>query len=557
MSGVECNTITGKSCMLLPMKMKQESKWFVLGDIDGFFGLAIDNLVQLLVIVTLCKTILGFGDALLYGQVLPGVAVSLVIGNLFYAWQGRRLGLREGRGDVCALPYGINTPSVFAYIFLVMLPVNIAARSGGMSDHQAAELAWQAGLVACFGSGLIELGGSLVAEHIRKFTPRAALLSTLAGIAITFIAMPFIFETFGHPVVGFATLAVIAVSYWGGMRFKGRIPAGLVAVILGTLLAWLTEVGGGSPMSVPREASFYLPVPVIGDLIAGLQNDVLLGYVGIILPMGIFNVIGSMQNIESAEAEGDSYDTRSSLAANGIGTLAAACFGSCFPTTIYIGHPGWKRLGARVGYSVMNAGLMTMLCLFGLIGTISNIIPIEAGMAIVIWIGIVITAQAFTATPRKHAPAVVIGLLPGIAAWGIISIKTALQVSGQPMFLGAEATTLEFFDQRYVNLHGAFAIEQGFIITAMLFSAITVFVIERRFYTAGIWSLIGALLSSVGLLHSYRWTLTDTVVDIGFVDSRQGLDYVIGYGVMALIFFVIPWITTPQDENDCVPPQQE
>ena len=53
-------------------------RWFVRGDIDGFFGLAVDNLVQLLVIVGLCRSVLGFEDALLFGRVLPGAAVSLL-----------------------------------------------------------------------------------------------------------------------------------------------------------------------------------------------------------------------------------------------------------------------------------------------------------------------------------------------------------------------------------------------------------------------------------------------------------------------------------------------
>jgi len=90
-------------------------RWFVRGDVDGFFSLALDNLVQVLLIDFLCRTVLGFSEALLYGRVLPGVAVSLLLGNLFYAWQARRLAAATGRSDVCALPYGINTPSVFAF----------------------------------------------------------------------------------------------------------------------------------------------------------------------------------------------------------------------------------------------------------------------------------------------------------------------------------------------------------------------------------------------------------------------------------------------------------
>src|SRR5690606_8875587 len=123
-----------------------------------------------------------------------------------------------------------------------------------------------------------------------------------------------------------------------------------------------------------------------------------------------FNVLGSLQNIESAEAAGDRFDTRSSLAVNGVGTIAAALFGSCFPTTIYIGHPGWKGLGARAGYSTLNGIAISAICLTGTVTAISRAVPIEAGVAIVLWIGIIITAQAFQATVRDHAPAVAIGL---------------------------------------------------------------------------------------------------------------------------------------------------
>src|SRR4029453_1154934 len=83
--------------------------WLVRGDIDGFFGLALDNLVQLLLIDALCRFVLGFPPDLIYGRILPGAAVSILVGNLAYAYQARKLALRAGRADVCALPYGINT----------------------------------------------------------------------------------------------------------------------------------------------------------------------------------------------------------------------------------------------------------------------------------------------------------------------------------------------------------------------------------------------------------------------------------------------------------------
>lgn len=105
--------------------MTGRARWFVRGDVDGFFGLALDNLIQLLLIVGLCGGVLGFPPELLYGQVLPASALSLLAGNAFYSWQAMKLARAEGRDDVCALPYGINTVSLFIYVFLVMLPVKM------------------------------------------------------------------------------------------------------------------------------------------------------------------------------------------------------------------------------------------------------------------------------------------------------------------------------------------------------------------------------------------------------------------------------------------------
>lgn len=517
-------------------------RWMVRGDVDGFFGLAIDNLVQLLVIDALCRAVLGFGDELIYGRILPGAAISLIVGNLYYARQAMRLARATGRTDVCALPYGINTVSLFAYIFLVMLPAKLAAETAGAADP--ALVAWRAGLVACLGSGLIELGGAFVAERIRRATPRAALLSTLAGIALVFISLGFLFRTYARPLVGLTTLGVILLVYFGQVRFRGGIPGGLVAVALGTLLAWLT---GLAPVGAAPETGLglYPPVPVLGDLVASLTGGTLLTYLSVILPMGLFNVIGSLQNIESAAAAGDAYRTGPSLAVNGLGTIAAAAFGSCFPTTIYIGHPGWKALGARAGYSVLNAGFFTVVLLSGTLAHISWAVPLDAGMAIVLWIGMVITAQAFQTTRRRHAPAVVVGLLPGVAAWGALMAKNGLRAAGYgaPGGPAFDESLIEVFLGSDTWIHGAFALEQGFILTAMLVSAATVAIIDRRFGRAALWCFGAAAFSALGLMHSYRWTASDTVLALA-----PAWPWAAGYAIMGLCFFLARWVTEPAAE---------
>ncbi len=514
--------------------------WFVRGDIDGFFGLALDNFVQLLLIAALCKGVLGFPDELLYGRILPGAAVSLLVGNIFYAVQARRVAAATGRTDLCALPYGINTVSLIAFVFLVMLPAKLTAAAAGVADP--ARVAWQAGLVACAGTGFIELCGSFVAERIRRATPRAALLSTLAGIALTFIALGFLFRTYAHPIVGLSTLAVVMLTYFGRVKFRGGLPGGLVAVALGTLLAWTTGIApvGAQPTG---GIGFFPPVPVLGDLITAITSGHAITYISIIIPMGIFTVVGSLQNLESAEAAGDSYATQPSLAANGIGTIAAAVFGSCFPTTIYIGHPGWKAMGSRTGYSILNGVMVTIVCLTGTLAWLAWAVPVDAGMAIVLWIGIVITAQAFQAVPREHAPAAVMGLLPGVGAWGALMAKTGLRTAG---YGGPDKPFTDqlvgLFQASDTWISGAFALEQGFIFTSMILAAATVAVIERRFGVAAAWCAAAALLSIVGLMHSYQYTPGDTAMSLA-----PGWPWAIGYASMAALFVAAKFITTPDD----------
>ncbi|HEY4259212.1 MAG TPA: NCS2 family permease, partial [Schlesneria sp.] len=318
---------------------------FVRRDLDGFFGLFVDNLIQLLLILTLCRFLCGMtGDAayLLYRHILPGAAVSILIGNLFYAWQAHRLAKATGRSDVTALPYGINTPSLLVYVFFVMAPAFDQGKSRGLSPEEAAKVAWELGLVACIGSGLIELFGAFIAESVRKRTPRAALLSTLAGIAISFISMTFALQIFQKPLIALLPLAIVLITYFARVPFPFHLPGGLVSVVLGTGIAWIVTAitlnWPDAPAQLKNSAmdftliqtareqlGFYLPTFVGDKLWLRLADPAQwVGMLSVIVPMGLFNLIGSLQNIESAEAGGDSYGTRSSLAANGIGTISAA-----------------------------------------------------------------------------------------------------------------------------------------------------------------------------------------------------------------------------------------
>ncbi|MDT8318667.1 MAG: NCS2 family permease [bacterium] len=501
------------------MPETSEFKWWTSGDLDGFFGLFIDNIIQLILIVVLCKFAVGLPDELVIGRILPGVAVSLLIGNIFYALQAKKLALQTGK-MVTALPYGINTVSLFAYVLFVMKPV--------MDQSGDADLAWKVGLVACFASGVIELGGAFVVGWVKKVTPRAALLATLAGIAITFISMDFAFRIFADPIVGLVPLAFIFMQYIGRVYLPANIPAGLVAVITGTALAWSLGRMDGAALKAAADISLQPPFPYLDDLFSTLGSQYLIEYLPVIIPMGLFNLLGSMQNLESAEAAGDRYEVKSSLAANGIGTIAASCFGSTFPTTIYIGHPGWKRMGAGAGYSVLNGVVITLICFLGLVGFITALVPVEAGAAILLWIGAIIAAQAFQATPREHAIAVVVGFFPALAAWGLLMMESGLRAAGTSAgSLGIEKLSMQ------LPISGMIALERGFIFTSMILAAMTVALVEKRYRPAAIWAFVAAGLSATGLIHGFE------IIDGAIINAYGPMHtwpFIIGYVSMALIF---------------------
>ncbi|TGL41471.1 NCS2 family permease [Leptospira perdikensis] len=527
------------------------------GDLDGFFGLMVDNLIQLLVLSALCIGVCGFPLLFVTSVVLPGAAVSLLVGNVFYAWQAWKLGQRTHRTDVTAIPYGINTVSLFAFVFFVMFPTYQAT-----GDYVAA---WKAGLLVSFVSGCIEVIGSFVAAKIRKYTPRAALLSALAGIAITFISMDFLLRTFERPIVAFIPLGVILLQYFGKVRFPFGIPGGLLSVMFGILLSYLSSFWG-DPIYKPgaienglQTLGIYFPKISISPLIDTLNYANIKAYFSIILPMGVFNVIGSLQNIESAEASGDSFDTKTSLLVNGLGTLAGTAFGSPFPTTIYIGHPGWKALGAKHSYSVLSGIFMTIVSLFGLMGLIQALIPVEAGMAIVLWIGIVITSQAFQAIPKHHSPAVVVGLLPAFAGWAVLIIQNVFifldgKLQSTLQELGVKQTIhfslsdipphLNFLPYA---LGGVIALSQGFLITSMVWSAMVVFILEREWTKASLWAVIAGILSIVGWIHAYE--LQGNAILNRFTELASW-DFPIAYFSLATLFLLIQLLNNPKGNPD-------
>jgi len=500
-------------------------RWFVRGDADGLAGLFVDNLLQLLLIAVLCPLVCGLPMELIISRILPAAAISILFGNVFYSWQAWRLAKASGRDDVTALPYGINTVSLIAYIFLIMGPV---WRETGNID-----LVWQAGIFACLAGGALELAGAFIVDPIRRFFPRAALLATLAGIAITFIAMGFAFQIFASPAVALVPMMLIVLGYATKARLPFGFPVGLAAIVIGALTAWGLRWAGlpsFTPSTEPLAIAWHFPKPDIAGMLSFTTEGGGWKYFSVIFPMALFNVMGSLQSLDSAEAAGDRYETRSSLAANGIGSLVAGILGSPFPTTIYIGHPAWKGMGARIGYSAVNGVLIAILCFTGTATLILRIIPLEATLGILIWIGVVMAAQAFQESPKSHALAVAMGLIPALGAWAFLLIDTTLQATGTTW----EVALPKFGSALYID--GVIALNQGFLLSSLLIAAITAFAIDRRLFAASVCAFSAAALSAGGLLHGWELSGGQVVAKFGWMAAGG---FAASYAALGLILLLV------------------
>ncbi len=208
--------------------------WWTRGDLNAFFGLGFNILVNVLTLTTLMIGVVKLPADDVLGTVLPALGVALVLGNLYYTFLARRLARRENRSDVTALPYGPSVPHMFIVVFVVMLPVYLATKDPIQ--------AWQSGLAWAFMIGVIVIIGGFVGPYIRKPTPRAAMLGTLAGISITFISMRPAAQMWEAAWIGLPVLAIILIGFFTDVKLPGNIPVGLVALLVGTAIGWI----GGS-----------------------------------------------------------------------------------------------------------------------------------------------------------------------------------------------------------------------------------------------------------------------------------------------------------------------
>jgi len=466
------------------------------GDWNAFFGFGTNILVNMLTLTALLRYVLKIPDAITFGRILPATGLMLCLSTFYYAWLAYKLARDGRRNDVCALPSGISVPHMFVVVFVIMLP--IAAKTGDPVKG------WEAGLMWVFVQSFVLMAGGFIAPFIRRVTPRAALLGALAGVSIAFISLRPALEMYMTPVIGVVCFAILLASWFGGVRYYKGIPAGLIAIAVGSAIAWGSTAAGlnfGS-MSLANLGDsfagfgFSFPLPAIDHVFSGFQ------FIGVILvtaiPFGIYDLVEAMDNVESAAAGGDSFPTTRVLTADGVVSLIGCLMGNPFINAVYIGHPGWKAIGGRIGYSAATGVMVLVLSWFGILALLMALIPVVAISPILLYIGMLIGAQAFQETPRSHAPAVILALVPQVAAWGKLQIDNALGAAGT----SAAEVGLDKLGQVGVLYHGLEVLGSGAILGSLILAATAACMIDGAFRKAGAFALAGAVLTFFGFMHS-------------------------------------------------------
>ena len=430
--------------------------------------------------------VFGFPSDLVLGRMLPGTALGVLIGDLAYTLMAVRLTRRTGRHDVTAMPFGIDTPTMFAMVFGVLGPVKLATGDP--------VLAWKVGMVVTLAIGVSKCALSFAGDWVRRIVPRAALLGSIAGVAILLIAFLPMLKILRDPLVGLIALVILLLALVGGVRMPFGVPGAFAAVAAGALIFWARAALGGRghlPAAAGGHLALSIPWPTLAWV--GALPDAL-PYLSIALPFALVTIIGGIDNTESALAAGDAYRARDVLLVEAVATLLAGLCGGVIQNTPYIGHPAYKAMGARAGYTLATGLAIGLGASVGALGALVAVLPEAAVAPILVFIGLEITAQAFLASPSRHGAAVAIAFVPVTAA------LVLLEVGGVLSAVGRSAADLS--GEAAVGYRALVLLANGFILTAVLWASAVVFIIDRR-RAALATVLTGCCAATlVGLMHS-------------------------------------------------------
>lgn len=503
------------------MKSDIKIPFFRTEDLGGLTYTLTNNIVNYLIVIATLSGVLAWPDEIVYGRVIPAMSIGLLVSGFFYSYMAYRLGKKEGRADVTALPSGVSTPAMFVILYGVIMPLHYA-----LGDP---ELTWSAAVAACFIGGFVEFLGGFIGPWMKKRIPRAALLGTVAGIGFIWMATQGVFDVFSDPIIGLPILLVAMVGVFGGYLFKRKFPPLVLAIIGGIVYS----LALGRTHIDFSGIGFYVPNPATS--IQALLNGfaVVVPYLTIIIPIEIYNFIETMDNVEAANAAGDNYNIKTAQFADGICTMISACFGGVVPNTVWLGHAGLKKSGAGIGYSWVGGLLLGIAGIFGLFTFFSNLVPPAIAAITYLWCSSIMVCQAFKDVKVKHYAAVAVSMVPPVADYLFTQITGAVGLADKwtetlpSGVVGYSADVSQYLIDNGVMWRGLAEVKSGAIIIGIILGTMTAFIIDKRLDKVAITSLAAAVLSFFGFIHT---------AELGFYIKSP---FAIGYVIVAIVAYLM------------------
>ncbi len=465
--------------------MSAKYRWAQTGDINAFFGLMLDNIAGLVLLVSLMSAPpFGFPVEFALRYMVPGTAIGVLIGDLAFFVLALMLARRTGSQTVTAMPLGLDTPTIFGMVFFVLGPSYLDGINGGMEPQAAAMRTWQIGICSMFVSGIVKMVFSVASDWMQRTIPRAGLLGSLAAIALVIISFLPLLELLEYPLVGLVSLAVILTALVGQVPLPFKLPGAVGGLLIAGAIFYIMRLAGWVHVAESFDPRVGLmPSEWLGALSFGWLSamESTVNYLPMVIPLAINTIVGGIDCAESAASVGDKYSTRSVIAIEAVATLLASFCGAVIQTTPYIGHPAYKAMGGRAAYTLATAIGMGALGMTGLFGYFYLFIPKAAVYPILIFVGLEISAQSFLATPKRHYPAVALACVPALA---FLAMFFAPSTGLSP---GMQTCNI---------------MKNGFLLTSIFWSSALAMAIDRRLFSAAIYYFVAAACTLFGIIHS-------------------------------------------------------
>lgn len=464
-------------------------------DVNAGVAFFLDVIVNMFVLAGVLMGVFGFPAEVVFGKIIPGAVVGIMVGNVAFNWLSRKTIASTGNQGLTSIPLGLDLPTTFGMAFFVVGPAYVVGLET-VGSAEAANQAWIIGMAATLWMAVVKFVLSFFGRAMQHELPQVALIGVMAGIATVWLGAEAIFGIFELPEVGFLALVVMAYALIAGHKLPFNIPGAVLAIVAGTVIYYLLAymgAGDGYTLKEIPALTPAIPTPTVEGLMA--MFGPVTNYIGIIIPFALLIAASAVNVVAGAKVVGDEYNPGVVVRLDAAATAIGALFGGVVQTTPYFGHATYKRMGARTNYALGAAGVMTVGGLFGVIALAAALIPAAIIKPILVVVASDIMRLAFSGGSVRHAPVLLFAIVPAVLNYTFVKVS---DIYGR-IDDAARAALGADWSASYALLG---VMSRGYILTSLIWGVMLVWIIDRRLTRAAGAAFVAAICTEFGIIHS-------------------------------------------------------